>query len=84
MWRIGPVMMIALAYIPGTIAGNICLQTWETASWAVDPAVPGPTLPPAGRSLFDFVAADGIPFPFEALVRKVEAALRGLKKEQNS
>lgn len=42
-------------------------------AWAADPAIPGPTLPPAGRSLFDFVAADGVPFPFEALVQKVEA-----------
>lgn len=40
--------------------------------WAVDPAEPGPDLPSAGRSVFDFVAADGIPFPFEALVRKIE------------
>src|SRR5512132_131440 len=45
----------------------------DMPAWATDPAVPGPTLPPAGRSLFDFVAADGVPFPFEALVRKVEA-----------
>jgi len=41
--------------------------------WAVDPAQPGPNLPPAGRSLFDQIAADGVPFPFEALVRKIEA-----------
>ncbi len=26
-------------------------------AWAIDPAMPGPTLPPAGRSLFDFVTA---------------------------
>jgi len=42
------------------------------ATWAVDPAVPGPRLPLQGRSLFDFVTANGVPFPFEALVRKVE------------
>lgn len=42
-------------------------------AWAADPALPGPTLPPAGRSLFDHVAADGVPFPLEALVRKIEA-----------
>jgi mono/diheme cytochrome c family protein len=45
----------------------------DMPAWATDPAVPGPTLPPVGRSLFDFVVADGVPFPFEALVRKVEA-----------
>jgi hypothetical protein len=50
------------------------------ATWAVDPAAPGPDLPPAGRSLFDFVATierDGkrvydLPFPFEALVKRLE------------
>jgi hypothetical protein len=57
----------------------VCALLLATASardmpaWAIDPAVPGSTLPPAGRSLFDFVAAAGVPFPFEALVRKVEA-----------
>ena len=45
----------------------------DMPAWATDPALPGPTLPPMGRSLFDFVVADGVPFPFEALVRKVEA-----------
>ncbi len=40
--------------------------------WALDPADPGPDLPVAGRSLFDSIAADGVPFPFEALVRKIE------------
>jgi hypothetical protein len=51
------------------------------AVWAVNPAAPGPDLPPAGRSLFDFVATverDGrrtydLPFPFEALVKRLEA-----------
>ena len=55
---------MVLAVAPAVSAG--------AAQWAVDPEVPGPDLPPAGRSLFDFVAADGVPFPFEALVRKVE------------
>lgn len=44
----------------------------SAARWAVDPAVPGPDLPTEGRSLFDSIAADGLPFPFEALVRKIE------------
>ncbi|MDN5752595.1 MAG: hypothetical protein L0H15_04835 [Nitrosospira sp.] len=70
---IGLMMVIASVYIPDVIAGNDCVPRCETASWAVDPATPGPTLPSAGRSLFDFIAADGIPFPFEALVRKIEA-----------
>ena len=49
------------------------------AAWVVDPGEPGPALPPAGRSLFDFVVAaerDGravydVPYPFEALVRAI-------------
>ena len=43
------------------------------AAWAVDPAVPGPDLPLAGGSLFDSVIRDGIPFPFAALVERVES-----------
>ncbi len=70
---IGLVILIALVHISEVVAGDDCSPTCEKASWAVNPAMPGPTLPPAGRSLFDFVAADGIPFPFEALVRKIEA-----------
>jgi len=50
--------------------------------WAADPADPGPDLPPAGRALFDFVAADGIPFPFEALVRRIEQRLGCAKGER--
>lgn len=42
--------------------------------WAVDPAAPGHDRPAAGVSLFDEIAADGVPFPFEALVRKIERA----------
>jgi hypothetical protein len=40
--------------------------------WALDPADAGSDLPAAGRSLFDVMVADGVPFPFEALVRKLE------------
>ncbi len=40
--------------------------------WALDPADPGSDLPAEGRSLFDLTVADGVPFPFEALVRKLE------------
>lgn len=69
---IGLVIVIALVHISDVVASNNCFPMCEKASWAVDPAMPGPALPPAGHSLFDFVAADGIPFPFEALVRKIE------------
>ena len=62
-------VIVAVCAIPMATAG-----THDMPSWAIDPAKPGLSPPPAGRSLFDFVAADGIPFPFEALVRKVEAS----------
>src|SRR3546814_9312890 len=49
--------------------------------WAVRASKPGSDKPPAGRSLFDFVATrahDGervyeIPFPFEALPQRIHA-----------
>jgi hypothetical protein len=41
-------------------------------AWAVDPAHPGTNLPSTGQSLFDDITADGVPFPFDALVDKIE------------
>jgi hypothetical protein len=72
-WRLTAVIAAVLVHIPVALPGEVSDQLNEKASWAVDPAIPGPVLPPTGRSLFDFVAADGIPFPFETLVRKIEA-----------
>ena len=44
-----------------------------TPEWAVDPQDPGPSLPPAGRSLFDHLfARDGVPFPFAELLARIE------------
>jgi hypothetical protein len=60
--------IVAVCAMPLAAAG-----ARELPAWAADPAVAGPSLPPVGRSLFDFLVADGVPFPFEALVRKVEA-----------
>jgi hypothetical protein len=48
------------------------------AHWVVDPRDPGPSLPPAGRSLFDRVVAGAggrVPFPFAALARTIEERL---------
>ena len=53
------------------------------ARWVVDPADPGPDLPPVGRSLFDHVITERqgphmvyrVPFPFTALVQKIEQEL---------
>ena len=41
-------------------------------AWAVDPAHPGTNLPSTGQSLFDDITSDGVPFPFDALIDKVE------------
>jgi hypothetical protein len=61
-------VVVALCAVSPATAG-----TGDMPSWAIDPAVPGPSMPPVGRSLFDFVAAGGVPFPFEALLRKIES-----------
>jgi len=47
--------------------------------WSVDPRVPGADLPSAGASLFDLITTDAqgrrqIPFPFERLLARIEAA----------
>jgi len=55
-------------------------QLGGAPTWAVDPARAGRDLPSVGRSLFDFAVAaerDGkpvydVPFPFEALVKRIE------------
>lgn len=72
----------------------VLLTYWGTPSpaaasgppgtWIVNPADPGPDLPPSGRSLFDFLVTehDGdepvyrIPFPFPALRDKLAQQLR--------
>ena len=58
--------------------------TGTAGTWIVNPADPGPDLPPAGRSLFDFLVTDHsgdapayqIPFPFSALRDKLLEQLR--------
>ena len=47
---------------------------YAAPAWAVDPSDPGVNRPAHGQSLFDQINADGVPFPFEMLVRKIEAA----------
>jgi hypothetical protein len=48
-------------------------------TWIVDPALPGVDVPPQGGSLLDVLTLDErgrreVPFPFERLVRRIEAA----------
>ena len=65
----------------GTASGD----TRPGRDWAVDPTMPGENLPPVGRSLFDhlFTRPDGarkvydVPFPFSAVLKRLEAELRG-------
>ena len=39
----------------------------------MDPAVPGPDLPPAGQSLFDSLTTDPLPFPISRLLEQIGA-----------
>ena len=59
------------------LAGSVLVVPASGAAapaWAVDPADPGANRPAHGQSLFDQINADGVPFPYEALVRKIENA----------
>jgi hypothetical protein len=46
-------------------------------TWSTDPARADGSLPPVGRSLFDFLVMDGdsanVPFPFEALTKMIDS-----------
>ncbi|MBD0306125.1 MAG: hypothetical protein ICV76_06190 [Nitrospiraceae bacterium] len=61
-------------------SANGTVQTQGRPVWTVDPIDPGPDYPPAGRSLFDYLVTERqgneavykIPFPFSALVKKIE------------
>lgn len=71
--RPAAVAVIVLAF---SGCGRTASETTAPAAaprWIVDTQEPGPSLPPAGRSLFDhlFAGAD-VPFPFERLVAAVE------------
>ena len=65
----------------GTIASAPRNGVADDAAWAADPASPGPDLPPAGRSLFDYLVTESvggskvyrIPFPFTALLDRVQS-----------
>jgi len=74
---------LLLAALLGLVAAMPQAAERPAASWVVDPAAPGDNLPPVGRSLFDQIFAttrDGQaavvpPFPFTALVARLEAEL---------
>lgn len=58
-------------------------------TWIIDPKSTEPDLPPAGRSLFDFVVAEkqsgqvvfNIPFPFSTLLDKIDQTLEKNKSD---
>lgn len=63
----------------------LALPEWVAAQddasppWAIDVAVPGPDLPPRGRSLFDYLhgaSETPVPFPFTALLTRIRARLQ--------
>jgi hypothetical protein len=70
---------------PGAPAdpGSVYDRETDYASWAVDPTAPGADLPPVGRSVFDHLVTERtatgnayrIPFPFSALVERIQARL---------
>jgi len=70
---------VAASPQPGGPAGRLI-------PWAVDPEDPGEDLPPAGRSLFDFLVASkggyDVPFPFSALVQAIGERLGGTPFER--
>ena len=55
----------------------------DYSSWAVNPTVPGPDLPPVGRSLFDHLVTEPteggrtyrVPFPLSAFIERIQARL---------
>ncbi len=68
---------------PKTVSPVLAPAASAAAPWVIDPTKPGPNLPPTGRSLFDFLITKtvqgkkvyDIPFPFSALVDKIESQL---------
>src|SRR5882672_6163472 len=66
-------------FAQGMQAANSAVDQPLAPAWAVDPRGAGESLPPVGRSLFDFLVRDGgvarVPFPFEALTREIDSRL---------
>lgn len=67
--------------LPGMLLTLLTLcPTWiAAATWAVDPARPGPDRPASGASLFELLIRNeadriDIPFPFERLIARLESA----------
>ncbi len=73
--RTGPLWFIAI--LSSALLAPPAWPDTPAPTWVVDPAVPGPDLPPRGRSLFDLLlanagVADTPPFPFTDLLALLE------------
>lgn len=76
-------LLLGLAFGPGN-APQVAATEAPAPAWVVAPAFPGENLPSVGRSLFDQVfavkrggqAEIEVPFPFEALLARLEAQLQ--------
>lgn len=98
-WARAGVAVIAMVLVAGGISLFIryAMKLAPTApalnmpAWASDPRTPGSNTPPQGRSLFDFLVSEpdqngaryNVPFPFSALVARIErelAAPSGIKR----
>lgn len=90
---IGP-WVIPIALLAAVIAGGLLWfvpsksrdgndsssKNASATQWVVDPDDPGPSTPPQGRSLFDFLTTDSqghqtVAFPFAALLKRIENEL---------
>jgi hypothetical protein len=81
--------VIAWLILLGLLAGGAAHADDQVPApvLAVDPDEPGPSLPPVGRSLFDFLTMQEVggrivqvvPFPFSALLEQIEAELGHLE-----
>lgn len=68
-----------LAMLPLTTSLPEPVQAAPEPAWVVDPATPGPDVPPVGQSLFDQITLDRagrrqIPYPFDRLIARIESA----------
>ena len=83
-------MTLPLAFCTGlfllAFGGTTAMAAEKSeATWVIDPAVPGENLPSAGRSQFDRLFASthkgeadyDLPFPFEALLARIDSQLSG-------
>jgi mono/diheme cytochrome c family protein len=72
-------LALVVILVSGRMPPAAAASPGAAGTWVVNPADPGPDIPPVGRSLFDFLVTDHsgneptyrIPFPFSALRDKL-------------